>query len=440
MIEPTESKSHDELIRDGESDLDCYLVEFRRNFPILNPAMNRLSFRYVGNLEKLITFDGRVVQVSQRLLIMPPKQMFIMFTHVVMHYLFHHIGRLKPFALSEKNRRAANLAMDLMANRCISSIDERGLFKLGGRVVFPEGMPELEKVIHPEDLEILEQGLTTETLYEYILNHFDELEDVMEMNPTKDDLIITEESPDMNDQESAIARGVWNNIASGIKRGDGTLDSIRNIEDYPEVHTNYKEELKEFMISRLSNHFISSFSRLSRRTLGQFGLGILPPIQPGSIPEKNIRRACIVVDTSASVDDELLKELMSNVSEVQQQTGCNLYLIFCDSCIKAEYEVEDNLLDLVREGTVQIKGGGGTSFVPAQKRMMELGDGGGIDDIDVGIYFTDGEGQWLDKRDFPLADRLIWVLTPINNWLDSKGKPTGRGPDYGKIIQLERYK
>jgi hypothetical protein len=354
--------------------------------------------------------------------------------------MFHHVGRFRAYSLTEKTKKAANLAMDLMANRCIEGIDENDRLKIrldtGKFVVdFPEGMLTIEKVVKAKDLPALEKRLTAEKLYLYLLKHFDELEEQMDSDPTAGDLVVDAESPDVNGSEATISKSIW----EAVSRGTSSSSNLRNNGDYPQVIIDYRQELKEFMLTNLANNQISTFTRLSRRTLGQIGMGENPPIQPGTIPEKAIRLACVAVDTSASIDNKLLNELMANVSEIQQQTGCKLYLIFCDYEITTEYEVEaeDNLLDLVKSGFIQIKGGGGTSFIPAQDRMLNLGRKG-IDDMDVGIYLTDGYGDWLRQEDFPLYNRLMWIITPDNNWLDKDGNPTGSGPDYGKMLVLTK--
>lgn len=428
-----------------ESELEMYMAVYRTSLPTLTPALNRLSFRYIRKSDQLVTFNGKVIGVSEELLSWNTKDMFIVFTHEVLHYLFHHIGRFRAYSLTERNRKAANLAMDLMVNRCIESVDENKRLlttQPNGQYSFvlPEGMVELAKVIPPADLAILKQEhLTTELLYKYILEHYEELEEHMDSDPIAGDLIIEEDSPELNGPEATIAKTVWDKISSKLNRGTGNGDSIRDIEDYPEVTLDYRRELKEFMISHLSNRQITSFQRLSRRTLGQFGQGLIPPIQPGSVPEKSIRLACVAVDTSASITDEVLTELMANVNEIREQTGCRLYLIFCDYSITTEYEIqpEDDFLNLIQSGFIQAKGGGGTSFIPAQERMLNLGRKG-IDDMDVGLYLTDGYGDWLDREEFPLANRLVWVLTPDTSWVDSNGNPTSEGPNYGKRLLLKK--
>jgi predicted metal-dependent peptidase len=422
------------------SELHTFVSYYRREFPVLTPALNRLKFEYIGESDKLITFNGKTVGVSAELLSWSTSHIFVVFTHEVMHYMFHHVGRFRAYSLTEKTKKAANLAMDLMANRCIEGIDEKDRLKKtlpnGTSVLdFPEGMLTIEKVVKPNDLEELEKGLTAEKLYKYILERFEELEEQMDNDPTAGDLVVDDESPDLNGAEATISKNIWD----AVSRGTSSSSNLRNKGDYPEVTIDYRRELKDFMLTNLANSQISTFTRLSRRTLGQIGMGENPPIQPGTIPEKAIRLACVAVDTSASIDDKLLNELMANVSEIQQQTGCRLYLIFCDYSITTEYEVEaeDNLLDLVKSGFIQIKGGGGTSFIPAQDRMLNLGRKG-IDDMDVGIYLTDGYGDWLRQEDFPLYNRLMWILTPDNNWLNEEGNPTGNGPDYGKMLVLKR--
>ena len=106
----------------------------------------------------------------------------------------------------------------------------------------------------------------------------------------------------------------------------------------------------------------------------------------------------IAIDTSASIEDELLKTFLAELYEIMQIfTHYVIELIECDASIQ-------NIQRLTPQEPFEpiLKGGGGTNFTPVFDYVMELNE-----DFKFLIYFTDGKGAFPKYE--PLIDTL-WVM------------------------------
>jgi len=106
----------------------------------------------------------------------------------------------------------------------------------------------------------------------------------------------------------------------------------------------------------------------------------------------------VAIDTSASIDDELLEIFLAELYEIMQVfTHYVIELIECDAKIQ-------NIQRLTPQEPLEpiLKGGGGTDFIPVFEYIMELNE-----DFKFLIYFTDGKGSFPQYE--PLIDTL-WVM------------------------------
>ncbi|KXB00702.1 hypothetical protein AKJ41_03750 [candidate division MSBL1 archaeon SCGC-AAA259O05] len=120
------------------------------------------------------------------------------------------------------------------------------------------------------------------------------------------------------------------------------------------------------------------------------------------------------VDTSGSVSDDELRDFMSEVKgALDSFPSYKVRLLACDADVHTEVTAE-------RRGDFdgfakEIRGGGGTSFVPV---FDELKD----EPVKALVYLTDGHGNFPDK--IPSYD-VLWVIN--NRDVD---------PPWGKVIRL----
>jgi len=109
----------------------------------------------------------------------------------------------------------------------------------------------------------------------------------------------------------------------------------------------------------------------------------------------------VAIDTSASIDDELLKVFLAELYEIMQVfTHYVIELIECDAAIQ-------NVQRLTPQEPFEpmLKGGGGTNFTPVFDYVMDMNE-----DFKFLIYFTDGKGSFPKYE--PNID-VLWVMPKI---------------------------
>jgi predicted metal-dependent peptidase len=113
----------------------------------------------------------------------------------------------------------------------------------------------------------------------------------------------------------------------------------------------------------------------------------------------------VAVDTSGSMSDEVLGEILGEIDKLRSVTNCRLTLIQCDAQV---HKVEDfEATDETQFERYQFYGRGGTAFEPvfdwiAQKATQSFFQ------LDALIYLTDGFGSFPPK---PPSYPLLWIMT-----------------------------
>ena len=162
------------------------------------------------------------------------------------------------------------------------------------------------------------------------------------------------------------------------------------------------------LLWRYLSHTPVDYSGFDRRFIGQ-GLYL-------DALEGEIFKGHIAVDTSGSVSDKELKDLMSEIEGILSSyphVECDLY--FADSDLYGPYSLEKG------SAMPKPKGGGGTSFIPFFNKIIEedsIGD-------EVCIYFTDGYGEFPRKE---LEIPVLWVVPP--GGLSSQEFP------FGEVVRM----
>lgn len=109
----------------------------------------------------------------------------------------------------------------------------------------------------------------------------------------------------------------------------------------------------------------------------------------------------VAIDTSASIDDDLLKLFLAELYEIMQVfTHYVIELIECDAAIQ-------NIQRLTPMEPLEptLKGGGGTDFRPVFDYVENMNE-----DFKFLIYFTDGKGSFPKYE--PLID-VLWVMREV---------------------------
>ncbi len=121
----------------------------------------------------------------------------------------------------------------------------------------------------------------------------------------------------------------------------------------------------------------------------------------------------VAIDTSASIDDELLENFLTELYEIMQVfTHYVIEFIECDSTIQ-------NIQRLTPQEPLEptLKGGGGTNFTPVFDHVMQMNE-----DFKFLIYFTDGKGSFPNYE--PTID-VLWVVPKVEG-----------GFPFGEVLEL----
>jgi predicted metal-dependent peptidase len=178
----------------------------------------------------------------------------------------------------------------------------------------------------------------------------------------------------------------------------------RTVMEVLEAKVPWKEVLARFLTEPAKNDY--SFSKPNTRDL-QSGF-ILP-----SLYSLEIAEVFLFIDTSGSIDDELLQEFAGEMQEICSTYNCPIKILYVDTEVAGEQIIEpDDVFEL------KPAGGGGTDFRPGFAWLEERN----IIPKSV-VYFTDGCcSSFPDEPDYP----VLWA-----QWGDYRFNPR-----FGEVIKV----
>lgn len=167
---------------------------------------------------------------------------------------------------------------------------------------------------------------------------------------------------------------------------------------------NWKDVLNEFITEKTRNDY--TFSKPSKGYLSQ---GLYLP----SLQSQDKGKFVLVIDTSASVDDQLLNEFGGEMQSILSEVAEHITVYHVDTKIQKieEFEADDEM-------KLKAKGRGGTDFRPAFNHIDKIG-------LEAAclVYFTDGYCNL-----FP-ADPGYPVLWAVYNNPEFK-------PPFGDVVKV----
>lgn len=123
----------------------------------------------------------------------------------------------------------------------------------------------------------------------------------------------------------------------------------------------------------------------------------------------------VVVDTSGSIDVDILSEFLSEVSGIAgAYPSLNVLLYYCDVDLHGPYPINGH------DGNVPPIGGGGTSFKAIFRRLKNEPEDA------VCVYLTDGYGEFPDDEP---EQQTVWVVA-------RRGSDAASFP-FGEVIRME---
>jgi len=189
-------------------------------------------------------------------------------------------------------------------------------------------------------------------------------------------------------------------------RGSLPLYIRRIIYQINEAKIDWKKQLIKFLGENGSRGDYS-YRRPSRRS--ESVKEYLPTII------KTTPMVTLLLDTSGSITDEIMKNFIGEVSEICNELNMNIRVLINDSIIH-----EDTEINQVEDLLNKIKGGGGSSFIEAFDRLSK------DNDRNIIIAFTDGDIDVPKSLPENLKE-VVWVLP------EGRKSPTDK---YGLVIEM----
>lgn len=327
--------------------------------------------------------NGRSIRFGAGFFAYAPLEQVAIVVHEILHVALRHIPR------AQKGRREP-----LLWNICTDAVINETLAEMSWLTV-PSDAVRMSLLLTEQELrQIPANQWTSEALYEHLLQHRERLTDLlarfgMDLEPA-------------GGPAEPLEEQIWNHRLRRARAGDLPGGLLREIgHDFPVETIPWERVLRRLMTQPLLPQTRVNWSRPSRRSLA---LGT-EFFEPGNRPQDGLQMAGIVIDTSGSIDKDLLTRFAQEIQAVQRRTGCDVYLISADAAVQTEQKVRNDgrsLRQKIEAGQVQIKGGGGTDFYPALQRMKEQ-------QVRVVIYLTDLYGNFGPETKYPFP--VIWAST-----------------------------
>jgi predicted metal-dependent peptidase len=195
------------------------------------------------------------------------------------------------------------------------------------------------------------------------------------------------------------------------QKGRGSLPGAlqRLVDELTDPKVDWREELSRW-VGENGRRQDYTYSRPSRRSesVGQY----LP-----SLKKYGVADVTVMVDTSGSIGDRMLKEGLAEIQGVCEDLGIGVRAMIIDAALHEDVEVED-----AYELSEHLAGGGGSDFRPAFDKLEEEGYEG------VVIAFTDGDIAVPSDKPTALKG-VLWCI------YEGCHSPTDR---YGETIEIPR--
>ena len=210
-------------------------------------------------------------------------------------------------------------------------------------------------------------------------------------NPYDSQTALAEESEEKRNwqQRLSLLRG---SVPEMLERLAGEL---------PRTETPWEQIFRSIIQTAFQEAIQVNYSRPSRRWLSlerdyQTRASVSLPFSPDVMKKRGTRLA-VALDTSGSIDKELLGRFLAEIAALCIFNQRNLVLIIGDAAVHKIAEIDWR--DAGRElSEIKYTGGGGTDFRPLVKAAAEF-------EPDALVYLTDLYGEAGDEPDFP----VIWA-------------------------------
>ncbi|MGI6012859.1 MAG: VWA-like domain-containing protein [Oscillospiraceae bacterium] len=416
-----EQKSTADQLRDLAEQILRYAREsIVVNFRYLDAALFYMKIHCVPGYHA-VGMDGQMIAYDPRQVLLEYKEdrnnINRLYLHMVFHCIFYH-----PFNYEKLDQMLWDIASDIAVEHAINQLGIHGV------TTARDGKQEREIA------KIAEQvgAITAERVYHYLLQQ--NLDDTGRLRIgrlfARDDHSIwghsQKESGEQDESgdgevptplpqggESSKALDDWRKMSESIqtdlettskKIGDQAGDLTQNLRACNREHYDYTDFLRRFAtlgeVIQIDN---DSFDYV----FYTYGLQLydnMPLIEPLEYREvKRIKEFVIAIDTSGSVEGELVQQFVMKTYNILKQsenffTKINLHIIQCDAEIQEDVKITcQEEFDRYLE-TMELHGFGGTDFRPVFDYVDALCAQQEFTNLKGLIYFTDGYGQYPKKK------------------------------------------
>lgn len=235
--------------------------------------------------------------------------------------------------------------------------------------------------------------------------HADELRKQKGAQSPIDDHSAWDAHEDRNDPEERLLADLWRAVIAQAREFGGVPKSMQRAIERLEPKRDWRDLLRQGL------HFPDDYRWTP--TDRRFRDVLLPTLTG----EKH--RVVIAVDTSGSILGPQLNEFWAELVAILRNNQCEARVLACDATIQNEWD--ENQFD--PHMLADLRGGGGTSFVPVFDRVREYAALGWRPEAVV--YLTDLDGEFPSE---PPDVRTIWVVSP---------KDANKRVPFGEVVGIE---
>ncbi len=206
----------------------------------------------------------------------------------------------------------------------------------------------------------------------------------------------------------------------GKQQGYGSGSMVQNLQQVNRERYDYGEFLRKFAVRGEVMQIDEDEFDYNFYTYGLRLYGNVPLIEPLEYKEvKRVRDFVIAIDTSGSVQGELVQKFLQKTYNILKQEGgffrkFNLHIIQCDTAVQKDVKItSQEELDAYLKH-MKLYGFGGTDFRPVFAHVDELIRNHEFTNLKGLIYFTDGYGTFPKRKpDYETA--FVFIQDAYNN-------------------------